>query len=203
VTLANIVHRHVWTDENGATAKRFGQLWGRLATEFLDEYHIDEYNSIKHGFRISAGGFAVRVGSEHSYGVPPPESEMQSLGGTPHGMGFFKAESFPELGDACRHHLWIRDAHLNWRAEGMVQAIQLISISINNVLGALRILNGTQPSTVRFERPEDPSAYEAPWQWPVGLKRGSFAFVIDPAEIKCVTRASLVSELEGRSSGAA
>jgi hypothetical protein len=203
--LANVVHSHVWPDESpkGATAQRFATLWTRLACEFVDEYHIDEYNSIKHGFRISSGGFGIRIGLEHSYGVPPPESEMQTLGGGPYGIGFFKPESFAELGDACKHHFRLRDTHLNWRVEGMAQAIALVSMSINNVVGGLRILNGTQASTVRFERPVGPAAFEAPWQWPVGLTQGSFDLVVEPSEIQCTTRASLLNELEARGSGAA
>src|SRR2546428_5404975 len=198
--LATVVHDRVWPDEipHGATAQRFAALWQRLANEFLDDNHIDEYNSIKHGFRISAGGFAIRVGLEHSYGVPPPESEMQTLAGGPHGIGFLKPEVFPELGDACKHHFRLRNTHLNWRVEGVAQAIQLVAMSINNIVGRLRILNGTQPSTVRFERPEDPAAFEAPWQWAIGLKQGSFEIVVDPAEVECSSRASLLKGLEGR-----
>jgi hypothetical protein len=174
-----------------------------LASEFLDDNHGDEYNSIKHGFRISSGSFAIRVGIEHSYGVPPPENEMQTLTGGPHGIGFYKPESFPELGDNCKHHFRFRDTHLNWRVEAIAQVVQLVSMSINNIVGGIRILNGTQPSTARFERPEDPAFFEAPWQWPVGLTHGSFQFVIDPSEIQCKSRADLVKELEGRKSGAA
>lgn len=203
LTLANVVHSHVWPVDKGATAASFAQLWARLAGEFLDEYHIDEYNSLKHGFRVSSGGFHIRVGLEHSYGVPPPQSEMQSIGGSPHGIGFLKPEPFPELGESCKHHFRIRNSHMNWRAEGMAQAIQLVSMSINNVVGGLRILNGTRPSTVRFERPEDPAAFEAPWQWPVGVTRSSFDLVIDPTAVNCVPRASLLAELRGRKDGVA
>ena len=203
--LATATHAHVWPDENpeAATAQRFAALWTRLAREFLDDNHIDEYNSIKHGFRISSGGFAMRVGLEHSYGVPPPENEMQTLGGGPHGIGFLKPAPFPELGPSCKHHMRLRDTHLNWRVEAMAQAIQLVAMSINNVVGGLRILNGAQPSTVRFERPEDPGFFEAPWQWPVGLIQGSFEFVIDSTEVECTSRAALLKDLEDRKSGAA
>jgi len=171
-----------------------------LATEFLDDNHIDEYNSIKHGFRVSSGGFAIRVGVEQSYGVSPPEGEMQTLAGGPHGIGFYRPEPFPELGDSCKHHFGLRDTHLNWRVEAIAQAIQLVSMSITNIVGGIRILNGTQPSTVRFERPEDSTFFEAPWQWHVGLTHGSFQFVIDPTEIQCTSKTDLLKELESRKS---
>jgi hypothetical protein len=200
-TLANAVHSWAWQDEapSGATSGRFAQLWGRLAGEFLDDYHTEEYNSFKHGFRISAGGFAMRVGLEHSYGVAPPESEMQWVGGSPHGIGFLKPESFPALGDGCKHHFRLRDAHLNWRAEAMAQAMQLVSVSVGNVIGALRVVNGAKAGTVKFERPEDPKAFDAPWQWSTGLTQGSFEILVDEAEVACSSRAALLAELEGRS----
>ncbi len=197
-----MIHAHVWPDESpkGATAQRFAVVWTRLAKEFLDDNHIDEYNSIKHGFRVSSGGFAIRVGIEHSYGVPPPEGEMQTLAGGPHGIGFVRTEPLPELGDSCKHHFRLRDMHLNWRVEAIAQAIQLVSMSVNNIAGGIRILNGTQPSTVRFERPDDPAFFEAPWQWHVGLTQGTFVFVIDPSDIRCTSRADLLKELRGRKS---
>lgn len=55
-------------------------LWSRFAADFLNDYHVKEYNSIKHGFRARAGGFTLAMGVEHEYGVPPPQEEMQIVG---------------------------------------------------------------------------------------------------------------------------
>jgi hypothetical protein len=50
--LASLVHQYCWPDDDpvGVTGQRFGQLWERLSTDFLNEHHIAEYNSVKHGF---------------------------------------------------------------------------------------------------------------------------------------------------------
>jgi hypothetical protein len=50
-------------------------------------------NSIKHGFRIRAGDFALAVGPEHEYGVAPPDDEMKLLGKSDYGSTFFRIES--------------------------------------------------------------------------------------------------------------
>lgn len=53
------------TGKNKITTELFAQLWQRLAHEFLDKNYVDEYNSLKHGFRIRAGGFGLAIGLEH------------------------------------------------------------------------------------------------------------------------------------------
>ncbi len=202
--LSKFVHSHVWLDEDppAATAGRFATFWERVAREFLNDAHTAEYNSIKHGFRASSGPFVMRVGLEHEYAVPPPEQEMQTIGASPHGTTFYVAEPLSPSPEA-RFHLKLKQQRLNWRAEAMAQAVQLLSLSIANVVGALRILGGAKPSTIRFHRPENPDAFEAPWRWSVGVTETSMELSIDLAEVVFVSRKQLLSELESRATGAA
>lgn len=198
--LAEVVHSHVWADETpqGATAERYATLWSRFAADFLDDTHFYEYNSIKHGFRVSSGGSVLRIGLEPSYGVPPSESAMQTIGASPHGTTFYVPEPIPAGAGRNHLHFRLRQRHLNWRAEGMVQALQLLSCSINNVVGCLRVLNGAQADTIRFTRPEDPEFFEAPWRWQVGVRWSDIDFVIDESLVGGVSRSQLRAELESR-----
>lgn len=194
--LAAVVHQYCWPGDQpaGVTGDRFGQLWERFARDFVDPDHVAEYNSIKHGFRVSSGGFVLRVGEEEQYGVHAPEANMQTIGASPFGTCFYEAT--PVLGDgSAKHHLRIRDRALNWRAEAMAQRLQLLAWSINNVVGAIRCLNGAAPNTVLFHRPEDPAAFEAAWHWNVGAHAFNFDFVVDPADVDPVSRAELTREL--------
>jgi hypothetical protein len=201
--LAEIVHSHVWVDEEPkwTTASRYAHLWSRFASDFLNDLHISEYNSIKHGFRVLSGGSVLRVGVEPSYGVSPPESEMQTIGASPHGVTFSTVEPLP-AGDPKSPHVRLMNQRLNWRAESMAQALQLIAWSMNNVAGFLRVLNGAPASTIRFQRPEDPDVFEAPWRWQVGVLSGAMSFVIDEAEVVRASREQLRGELEARANAA-
>jgi len=201
--LAEIVHSYVWVNEEPkwATATRYARLWSRFADEFLDDLHIAEYNSIKHGFRVLSGGSVLRMGVEPAYGVPAPESEMQTIGASPHGVNFSTVESIPAT-ESRSPHVRLMHQRLNWRAESMVQALQLIAYSVNNVAGFLRVLNGAPAGSIRFHRPEDPEAFEAPWRWHVGIISGAMNFIIDEDEVIRTSRAELRAELEGRAPAA-
>lgn len=80
----------------------------------------------------------------------------------------------------------------------MAQRLQLLAWSINNVVGALRCLNGVPPRTVRFQRPEDPAAFEAAWNWHVGVWASNFDRVVDVAAVDLAPRSDLKRELESR-----
>lgn len=201
VDLAELVHAYAWRDELplGATGERFGQLWLRFASDFLDEHHASEYNSIKHGFRVSSGGFVLRIGEETEFGVRAPEENMHTVGASPFGTRFLETEPvFAE--NSMRHHIRIQQVSLNWRAEAMVQRLHLISWSVNNVASALRCLNGAEPGTAKFERPADPGAFEAAWAWNVGVHASTFGSHIDPSAVDPRPRPKLQLELESRES---
>jgi hypothetical protein len=201
--LAEVVHSRCWVDEDPkwTTAHRYAKLWSHLGREFLDPLHIAEYNSIKHGFRVLSGGSVIRIGVEPSYGVAPPESAMQTIGASPHGVDFSTVEPLP-ANDPKSPHVRLARQRLNWRAESMIQALQLISWSLNNLVGFLRVINGAAPATVRFHRPEDPAAFEAPWRWNVGVTSGAMNFILDESEVIRATRDELRAELEQRTSAA-
>jgi len=197
--LAEIVHSHVWVDEEPrwATATRYARLWSRFAHEFLDDLHVAEYNSIKHGFRVLSGGSVLRIGRQSSYGVSALESEMQTMGASPHGVNFSTVVPIPSVASRSPH-VRLMHQRLNWRAESMAQSLQLISWSLNNVAGLLRVLNGSPPGTICFHRPEDPETFEAPWRWNVGVISAAMNITIDEAEVVRASRDELRAELEAR-----
>ncbi|MCC6242957.1 MAG: hypothetical protein IT353_08955 [Gemmatimonadaceae bacterium] len=200
--IAEHVHGFCWPDDQptNATKNRFGRLWSRFAYDFLNPLYYGEYNSIKHGLRVGVGGFVLRVGLEEEYGVPAPEENMQTLGGSAYGTSFFQATEI--TGGLPKHHFQIRSQALNWRPEAMVQRLQLIAFSINNIVSALRCINGVNPATVQFHRPEDPEAFEAAWRWHVGVESSSFDLTLEAANVDPASRAALQSELNSRTAHA-
>jgi hypothetical protein len=92
----------------------FSRLWARLASEY-----VKEYNSLKHGFRVSHGGFRLAVGLEHEQGVAPPSGEMYSLEGSDFGSTFYVLEHIGGDSKANRSRR-SRRVSVNWSAEGML-----------------------------------------------------------------------------------
>ena len=58
------------TEKQKRTAACFSKVWSHFAQDFQNANYVDEYNSLKHGFRVKRGGFSLAIGKEPSYGVP-------------------------------------------------------------------------------------------------------------------------------------
>lgn len=140
----------------------FGALWTRLSREYLDQDRIDEFNSIKHGFRVSSGGFGLRIGLEHEYGASPPDNEMTTIAHSEFGTSFRKVP--PSSNKPKDRSLQVEHVSINWSIDNVIRSLQLVSISIGNVIGALRILNGDPSDKILFTRPEQDVAFTAPWK---------------------------------------
>lgn len=182
--------------ERQRNGRNFGGLWSRMSAEFLSQDHIDEYNSIKHGFRAAPGGFSIRIGLEHEFGVSPPEGVMQSIGHSRFGSSFFRFETT----GSGRANRSIRSTRvsLNWSIETTVLLIQMTAMSIQNVVSMLRILNGTEPNQCRFDRPSDDADFEKPWQYSIGVQRLTMDPSLDISLVRNFTRDELLQEISNR-----
>lgn len=181
------------TEKNKKTAQLFASLWNRLAHEYTDKNHVDEYNSIKHGFRIRSGGFTLAVGLEHEHGVAPPSEEMKLVGKSEFGTTFFRIESIGE-GKGNRS-LSSRRISLNWNIEKTILLLQLVSMSVTNIISALKIANGAQPGTCKFFRPQEDSDFEKPWSYSPGVTICNMDFVISEGQVSSVTKSELLKIL--------
>lgn len=74
----------------------------------------------------------------------------------------------------------------------MIQALQLVSISINNVLSSVKIWHGVDPKTVLFIRSAENKDFEAPWQRSVGAFEMAIDVPIDEASICRYSRKELL-----------
>lgn len=193
--LAQRVFAHC-TQENGwpKTAESFGRLWSIFAGEFLDEMNQLEYNSLKHGFRIRSSGVKIAFGLEHQYGVAPPPEEMKYLGGSDHGSTFYVIErAGPDVpGTRSRRS---RRRTVNWEPEPMIRGLQLIDVSIRNVVAFMRIANGAQPGTIQFHRLEGVEDLAALLDDSVRVRTSSFDTYIEDSQIPATTKKQLLEEL--------
>lgn len=197
--LSEEVHRFVWTDESGddSTKAHFGRFWRRLSGEFLDGTARAEYNALKHGTRVIPGGFTLALGVEESPGVPAPPEAMRSMGGSQFGSTFFVAERV----GTSKLHIRTRRKSVNWSPLALAQRLVLVSMSITNVVGALRCELGTDPASVRFVRPDPRSTFEDVWIHQPGVSSIGLDSVIriDPGDE--LTKEELLTTLVQRSSG--
>lgn len=178
------------TEKNRKTSQLFASLWNRLAHEYTNNNHVDEYNSIKHGFRIHSGGFALAVGQEHEYGVSPPSEEMKLVGKSKFGTTFFRIESIG-VGKGNRS-LRSRRISLNWKIEKTIFLLKLVSMSVTNITSALKIANGVQPGKCKFLRPKEDSDFEKPWSYSPGVTSFNMDFDISEDQISSVTKSDLL-----------
>jgi hypothetical protein len=190
-------HIHVYSNPEPArayeTGEQFAKLWRSFADDFLSQDNLDEYNSIKHGFRVRSGGFTLMAGLEEEPGIPAPPENMQLVGHTEFGSSFPRAEPLGNLPGKQRnpnfHTRWLS---LSWNPLAIVSGLSLISMSIENTLSFLRIVNGEPPQTVRFSRPQESEDFSLPWKNSPDLSKFSIDYEIDEADIQTFT----VRELE-------
>jgi hypothetical protein len=145
-------------EKDKAICNNFARLWRRFASDFLNKHHELEYNSIKHGLRAKLGGFYLALGAEDKAGVPAPPDRMRVAGSSEFGSSFFITE---KLHDA--RNFSVSHQSLNWFPLNFLYALKLISISINNVIGFLKIFHGVPPTDVNFSWLSDDATYNEPW----------------------------------------
>jgi len=188
--LSHRIHAHSNRDSQRAheTGEQFAKLWRGFADDFLSQDNLDEYNSIKHGFRVRSGGVTLLAGLEEEPGVPAPPENMELIGHGEFGSSFLRAESVGNLPGKQRNpNFRGRWLSLTWNPLAMTAGLILISMSIENTLSFLRIVNGEPPQTVRFIRPPENEQFSLPWQDSPVVSKLSIDYIIDEAEIQTFT----------------
>lgn len=173
--------------------KSFAKLWNNFAKDFLDENNQYEYNSIKHGLRIKPGGSQIAIGREDTPGVPAQPEQMQLLSRSEFGSQFFTTENI----DDVKHHCRIKRHRRNWDPENFIHGLNLISLSIKNVISFLKFGHGIRPVT--FQYPDNEDYYKEPWKKSVGLSGFSYKLTIRPEQIKFFDKNEILSEYKSDS----
>lgn len=159
----------------------YAKLWSQFASDFLDDGFAYEYNSIKHGLRIKPGGFHIAIGVQDEPGKPASKEQMKLLGKSEYGSSYYAVEKL--LGTA--YHLRLRRHRRNWHPEDFAWGLHLISLSMQNVISALQVLNGVPAEEVRFVWPTEEETLKEPWKRAIkiGVKSMSGVQQIIPDEL--------------------
>lgn len=184
------------TERQANTVKCFADLWIALTGEFNNNAYVDEYNALKHGFRVRPSGFTLSAGVEREYGVSPPADEMKTIGGSQFGATFLKIESLG-AGKGSRH-VRSRQTSVNWSLERTILLHQLVHMSINNAVSALKVINKYKPGECLFLRPEDDEDFQEPWRYSPGVTSMNFDHALDESLLPQITKADLLAKLRER-----
>ncbi len=179
-------------EQEAAIKNGFAQLWSRFASDFLDTEFVREYNSIKHGLRIRAGGFSFTFGPQEKPGVPAPAEKMILAGKSDFGSGYLAADRIGDL----NQHVQMTSHHRNWDPEDLGWGLHMAALSIANVQSAIKVLCGVQAAQVQFHSPTDFSAFHEPWKRATEIRIMSisgFDFQIQPDYIEPFTKEEILA----------
>ena len=195
VSAAVLQNCQLGTEKHKHNVAGFGMAWAALAGEVQDEVMNHEYNAIKHGFRTRSGGFTLAVGLEETKGVPAPESAMNVIGRSQFGSKFYKVEKFKGKGG---RHLRSRRTSVNWSLERNILLLQLVQLSINNVISALKVANGTPASECRFQTLVEGEDFMRAWKYSTGVTSMNVDFVLDENDLPEYTKADILKAMSKR-----
>ena len=195
--IAKFIHHNLGHDKEKKKmiVEGYGKIWTWMASEFTDENFTLEYNGIKHGLRVSPGGFEIAIGPEETPGVAAPPEKMVNLGGSDFGSSYFVKECItntPKINFRPRRHA------RNWNPYNIANRLALISMSIKNVISWLRIINGVDPSRCEFSNPIELDHFEEPWKECVGLNHSSFDLIIEKEHIRPFHKEDILASYENK-----
>lgn len=155
-------------------AKKFADFWLLSAADFLAPRTIDEYNNIKHGFRVKPGGFSLKIGPDNC-----DPSQMIPLCNSEFGTSFFVPHTLIDKSA----HFQARRASVNWDPVALAHRISLLAASIYNVIAFLKIVvGGSPPDRTTFKTPS-PEEFEKCWNNSPGVISFNFDLNIKPEHI--------------------
>ncbi len=134
----------------------WASAWNRLANDFADDRHRDEYNSTKHGFRAQPGGVSLKFRSE-SEAAPPP-----TVWGHNHGTWTFDLEPIPGRDSSRGRHFSLVNRSVPWGVPQTVRKLKLLVLSLLNLKTTLARVHGLDGDW-QFHHFEDGNEYLRPW----------------------------------------
>jgi hypothetical protein len=99
-----------------------------------------------------------------------------------------------------RHNFALNQQSLNWHPVNFVYALQLISMSISNVIAFLKVLHGIPRTEVPFSFAENAETYDQPWKHQFSISALGWNSQISPGGIEPLTREEILAvyEVESR-----
>lgn len=184
--LLTLIHESAPWVEGEQTIERFRLSLVDMMNDYIMPQARWEYNGIKHGLRARHGSFLLRVGREEVYGVPPPEEAFRTVGHSESSSTFQVPKALVgATKQDSRLNFSLDRVTVPWSLDKALCDLRIISMLANNVVSALKIVNGATIGTCRYLR-----IAEQEW-WDFyqsvrhsGVKSSSIGAIIDaPTEL--------------------
>jgi hypothetical protein len=155
----------------------FANLWSKWSSDFVKGNFSREYNSIKHGFRVKSGQNYLAFRSSSS-------SKGTLMGKNEFGSSFYGYERFENpTNSQLTNNFQLTKITRGWEPEAMAWGLHLISMSITNIVSAIKVMNGIPATEGKFTYPSDLAMFSKPWMRRYSFGVNSFSFKINiPAE---------------------
>ena len=146
------------SEESTRMCNFFANYWRRFAYDFLDEIHKNEYNSVKHGLRLTMGGFKLFIGPEKTQDAPLNRDDMFCVSQSDFGSMFYSNE---KLTDSRNFRVLLHS--VNWNPNKFYVGLYVIYYSISNVVNFLKSLNDSEKFSIMCLSAEHEENFEKLW----------------------------------------
>jgi hypothetical protein len=133
-SISNLIFKYVDTEKEKQKLiiSKFSSFWEQLARTYLNEKFNNEYNIIKHGIRFTPGGFDFKFNLGKDV---EGKSNSVTFQGSKFGTTYFLKESIQ------RYNYKLISQSRNWDPNIISKHIQLITLSIKNIVAWLIAIN--------------------------------------------------------------
>jgi hypothetical protein len=156
--LSEVVHAFVPEPAKGDAqiVTGFAETWRSLADQFLQPHFEPKYNSLKHGMRAGVGPFAFSIRTAGR----DVEGSAVLVGRAEFGSTFRKSRKIPRTSGTSRSFEFFEETSRRWSPGQFVTELQLIGLSIGNIVSRLRTQHGERAAGLPFLAPSNPEAFE-------------------------------------------
>lgn len=164
-SLSNEIHKGLVLPDKAKETEiksRFAILWDYVSAEFVDKKLRNEYNCAKHGLRLQPGGFRMGFGIQAKPKEPIPIDKLNWTQPSCFGSTTLSLIKIGQKKDAVDYY--VREDLRNWDIDSLTGRIQLIAMSINNVISFLRTINGQKHTCQQYSWPEDLAYFDLVWE---------------------------------------
>ncbi|HEU6448420.1 MAG TPA: hypothetical protein VFV23_08290 [Verrucomicrobiae bacterium] len=163
-------------DDCAKTKDYFAQVWEKLASDYVEPYFGNEYNSFKHGFRASVG-----TGPTLTFSSSNPEEKPPLVLSSEYGTWFNVVKDLERvgLGSHLDHHFVLEHCHLNSDPKATASALCMISMSIHNIVAFLKVFNRFPIEEIQVMHPANEETFQNFLKPPEKLGLGYVAMALN------------------------